>query len=223
MTSILENFIKAISDKYKISLNEAFEILSMFSILGRPLDEIYKEYWVAGTNDGGIDGIYIDEDTGNVHIFQSKNSKQLKQKDIQKFKSDYKNFFESGNTSNIEINEKIQAFIDEIKDFGEKGRILKPILYFCYSGENTDPPNAKIFKKFAKLVGNPPFFIKDSVLLIENLKSLQGIQRSSIVEFSFHPVSSEIYPGEQAIFSFYTQQIKAANFRISAIELCKLI
>ncbi len=226
MSNILDSYIKAIERKYGISENEAFEVLSAVLMLDKPYDEVYQNIWIGGQDDCGFDAVYIDDQTNDLFLFQSKNSPKLTQGQLMKLDTDFKDLFELNNRSGKKINSKLQARIDEYQDFTRKGIALTPKLFFVYSGKNDDPENSfneTLSSEFSGRASSPEYTVFDSVDLIKRLSVFQRTRRDDI-EFTFRPLETDISTiSQQAMFSFVTRQVTGASFRIKATHLCELM
>ena len=64
----LNGFINRISKRFKLTENFAFEILAIAAVLDFTFDEVVDNVSTIengnGSHDGGMDGIFIDEDEG---------------------------------------------------------------------------------------------------------------------------------------------------------------
>lgn len=105
----INSYLKMLSDAYKQTDDEnknkdlAFEIFSIAVILDKPFEEVYNSIIVENGDDGGFDGIYmeqLDDTTYIQHVFQCKNSSNLKKNQLNKFNDDYTKVFVEGNQSN---------------------------------------------------------------------------------------------------------------------------
>ena len=79
----INGYLERIEKKFSLSRNFAFEILAITALLDQSFDEVFQNISTIvngnGEHDGGIDGIYIDEDDNEctMHVFQIKNGKGL--------------------------------------------------------------------------------------------------------------------------------------------------
>ena len=82
----ISTYLDKIAGKFDINKDQAFEIFSIAAILDKTFDEIYADVIIPGSADGGIDGIYFDEQDGFyiMEVFQCKNSKKLSQSQLEK-------------------------------------------------------------------------------------------------------------------------------------------
>ncbi len=206
--------------------NLAFEIFSISVILNKPFQEVFDTIVIKGSEDGGIDGIWF-QDQGeyyDMHIFQCKNTKSLKANEIDKFRNNFKELFTEGNKSGKKNIGGLLPKIDEYKQITEQGTIIETKLYFIFNGQKIDPNNSNN-EEIYKTYNNPDlnFYIKDSNDLFDNIASVTTKQRKE-VKYTFHPEKSNISPVDtQGLYSYAILNVKAANFRIMAQELCKLM
>lgn len=82
----ISTYLDKIAGKFDINKDQAFEIFSIAAILNKTFDEIYADVIIPSSADGGIDGIYFDEQDGFyiMEVFQCKNSKKLSQSQLEK-------------------------------------------------------------------------------------------------------------------------------------------
>lgn len=94
----IKTYLEKIAEKFNIDIDKAFEIFSMAAILDKTFDEIFADVLIKGSADGGIDGISFDEQDGFyvMEVFQCKNSKGLKQNQLEKLKHDFEEVFLKG-------------------------------------------------------------------------------------------------------------------------------
>jgi len=94
----ISTYLDKIAGKFDINKDQAFEIFSIAAILDKTFDEIYADVIIPGSADGGIDGIYFDEQDGFyvMEVFQCKNSPKLSQNQLEKLKQDFTEVFEKG-------------------------------------------------------------------------------------------------------------------------------
>ena len=87
----LNGYIERIANKFELPEPLAFEILSLAAILDLSFDEIYDSVSTienkSGSHDGGLDGIYLEEDENEntLHVFQVKTSGFIGENEIAKF------------------------------------------------------------------------------------------------------------------------------------------
>lgn len=220
---IAKNFIQD-TDPHK-NHNLAFETFAQAVILDKPFEEVRDLIQSPGPNDGGFDGIHF-EDLGDyfiMHVFQCKNTENLRQNEIDKFRSNYTDIFENGNRIGRGNISDIQKWIDEYRQITLEKYIIEPRLYFVFNGEKnkTGTQNVELYKKFHR--PDDGFFIYDADDLYQKISTLAK-QKRDIIKFTFTPESSNVsLRDNQALYSFVISNIKAANFRIKALEICELI
>ncbi len=189
---------------------------------------MYKTYFNAFAldKDGGFDGIWF-QDQGeyfDMHIFQCKNAKGLTTNQIDKFRNDFKDIFVNGNKVGKQTIENLQQWIDEYRQISEQGVIIESKLYFVFNGLKEDPDyanNKPIFDTYHDPDAN--FFIIDSDDIYQKVVDLAKQKRNEI-KFTFHPEKSNISAlDSQGLYTYAVQDIRAANFRLQATELCLLI
>ena len=228
---VIQVYLDAISKRFKVDKNLAFEILAVVLILGKSYDEVVNEIWTGKqdteTSDCGFDGIFIDEENMIAHIFQTKNSLNLKENELDKLKTDYRKIFIEGNVSNKKMSPEVKSAFDNYKNITASGKVLRSKLYFVYNGENDSEQyqhNPELFKKYNDSKSEPTFEIIDSKKLYERIDILQATKRKVDVEFSFNPCKTNIEPYKnQGIFSFQLGQVNAVSFRMIASQLGELV
>ena len=206
--------------------NLAFEIFSIAAILDKPFQEVYDNILVKGKKDGGFDGIWF-QDQGEyfvMHVFQCKNKKGLAANEVDKFKSDFRDIFSYGNKVGKQNVENLQRWMDEYKQLSEQGIVIESKLYFVYNGLNDDPEygnNTPIYNTYNDPENN--FKVIDSNDLYDKVANFARQKRAEI-KFIFHPEKSNISAlDSQGLYTYAIQDIRAANFRIKATELCELM
>lgn len=206
--------------------NLAFEIFSIAAILDKPFQDVYDNILVKGKKDGGFDGIWF-QDQGEyfvMHVFQCKNKKSLVPNEVDKFRGDFRDIFIYSNKVGKQHIEDLQRWIDEYKQISEQGIIIESKLYFLYNGLNDDAEYANNQVTFRTY--NQPelgFKIIDSNELYDNVANFTRQKREEI-KFTFHPEKSNISAlDSQGLYTYAIQDIRAANFRITATELCELM
>jgi len=226
----IDSYLNKISEKFdsadfKVDRNIAFEIFSIATITERPFQEVYDDILIKGSHDGGIDGALFIEQGGSytLMVFQCKNSKALKQNELDKFRNDVNDLFIHGilkpNTSHI------QTKIEEYKQLSADGFIVEIRRYFLFSGVNTDPENSFNSAMYSAYHQPDVFEIWDSEALYSKISQLIKIQNQrQSIRFIFHPQTSNIITSDkQGLYTYSVGNVRAANFRIEAKELCKLV
>ncbi|RZK44621.1 MAG: hypothetical protein EOO61_03165 [Hymenobacter sp.] len=224
----ISSYLKKISDRFSVTIDDAFEILSIASILDRPFDEVFSEIIVAGKEDGGIDGVYFEGDNGDytIHVFQCKNTKSLKQNEINKFRNDFREVFIDGNKLNKHNIKGLSSKTKEYERLINSGMIMKVRLYFLYNGNRADTKytqNSSLYETY-NIQGK--FEILDYDDIYAKISSLVKSQnRRKAVNFTFKPTNSNITSStdNQGLISFSLYEVKAAMFRLHAHQLCEFL
>jgi len=223
----IKSYLDKIIKRYDINEDKAFEIFSIAVLLDKTFDEVYDDVIIRGRQDGGIDGLYFNEQDGYyiLEVFQCKNSKKLKQNQIEKFKNDFEEIFLKGNKNKPNI-KGILPKLDEYITITNQGYRIDHRLHFIFNGEfenKLNPQNKDLYLKFNN--SEDDFFIHDSNEIDKNIDNLiKSDQKRGEINFSFKAEKSNISPREpQGLISYSIYNVKAVNFRLSAIELCKLI
>ena len=228
----IDSYIEKISKRFKLTNDLAFEIFVNSIILNKDFDDIFenistiekgkKGQWT-GSNDGGFDGICIDEDELSLVVIQIKNQTNFGDNEISKFINDFENIFIYDNRANIKLNKTVVSKKDEYISIIKSGYIIEPKLYFVFNGE-IDHKNQERIKNFSNSCEY--LEILDSNLLYEKIESIvfQNKTRKNI-EFSFKAQKSNISfkNDPQGLISYSLANVKAVNFRLEALELCKLL
>lgn len=222
----IDGYLKRISQKFKIDKDKAFEVFSVATILDMPFDEVYNDV-VVKDGDGGIDGAIITQQGESYTLFliQCKNSKGLKQNEIEKFIRDAEEIFSKGKKK---LNSNgLNKVIDEYKQLTDAGNIIELKLYFVYQGNNSDSERKGNKQLFNEFNGKENLRIWDSDTLYQSIDKLIKSQNNrKQIQYTFQPEKSNLTSGDsaqQALYTYWINNIIAANFRISALELCKLV
>ncbi len=223
----ITTYLDKIAEKFNVDTDKAFEIFSMAAILDKTFDEIVVDVLIKGSGDGGIDGISFDEQDGFyvMEVFQCKNSKGLKQNQLEKLKHDFEEVFLKGRRDKPNT-EGLMPKLDEYISITRKGYFIEHHLNFIFNGSIKDPKyayNKELFESFNDPGNN--FFIFDSNELDKRIETLiKSERRRKEIKFTFNAEKSNISPKEpQALISFSILNVKAVNFRMKALELCKLV
>jgi hypothetical protein len=225
----INSYLDRIEKKFSLSRNFAFEILAITALLDQSFDEIFQNISTIvngnGKHDGGMDGIYIDEDDNEctMHVFQIKNGKGLGDNVLSKFVNDYRNIFVYGNSTNIPLNSKVKSSLERYTNIVSSGKIIDVKLYFIFSGEKENNDQAIIERHEEENNELTIYDINDLYDRIDNLIS-ENKKRKKI-DFSFMAEKSNISlkRDHQALISFQIQNVKAINFRLKALDLCQLL
>jgi len=222
-------YIDRIAEKFSLQKPFAFEILAIAAILDLSFDEVYAHASTlvkgSGSNDGGFDGIYLeeDEDENTLHVFQIKSSDSVGDNELAKFVNDFRTVFVYGNSLNLPLNEKVSSALQTYQTLVSSGRVVETRLYFVFNGEKAGDKKPRI-DRHVENTDNLQIF--DSQDLYEQIDSLVAERKKrKPVSFSFMAEKSNISlrSDPQALISFSIQNVKAVNFRLPALELCKLL
>jgi hypothetical protein len=225
----INGYINRIVNKFNLEQNLAFEILAITAILDLSFDETYNNvstiFNKSGSHDGGLDGVYLEEDDDEnvLHVFQIKTSDTIGDNEISKFINDYRTLFVFGNELNLPLNDKVTAALKKYQELIKSGRVIETKLYFIFKGEKTKQ-NTPLISRHLDNTENLKIF--DSNDLYEQIDSLVSLNKKrNTVDFSFMAERSNIAlrSDPQTLLSFSIQNVKAINFRLSALELCKLL
>jgi hypothetical protein len=224
----ISTYLDKIAEKFNINKDTAFEIFSMAAILDKTFDEIYADVIIKGAADGGIDGIYFDEQDGfyTMEVFQCKNSPKLVQNQLEKLKHDFTEVFEKGSRDKHNT-EGLIPKLDEYISITKKGYHIDHHLHFIFNG-NVEDKKYAANKNLFELYNDYPygnFGIFDSNELDKRIDNLiKSDRKRKEIKFTFNAEKSNISPKEpQSLISFSILNVKAANFRMKALELCELV
>lgn len=225
----LNGFKKRICDRFGLEESFAFEILCIAAFLDMTFDEVMDNASTivngSGKHDGGIDGVYLDEDEHEctLHVFQIKHSPSLSENEVSKFLNDYRNLFVYDNAANMPLNSRVSAALEKYKSVVSSGKVVETKLYYLFNGEITKQNESLVSRHEEQADG---LVILDSNLLYERIDDLlMDHKKRKNVSFSFMAEKSNISLKQdpQALISFQIQNVKAVNFRLAAIDLCKLL
>jgi len=222
-------YIDRIAEKFTLTKTFAFEILAIAAILDLSFDEVFDHASTivngSGSNDGGFDGIYLeeDEDENTLHIFQIKSSSSIGDNELTKFVNDFRTLFVYGNTLNLPLNEKVSSALQNYQNLVSSGRVVETRLYFVFNGEKTGSQKPRIDRHVDNTDNLQVFDSQDLYDRIDGLVAER--KKRKPVTFSFMAEKSNISlrSDPQALISFSIQNVKAVNFRLPALELCKLL
>ena len=227
----LNGYIEKIATKFDIAKDLAFEILCLSSILDMSFDEVYDEASTLenkdGSHDGGFDGIYIDKDENILHIFQMKNKPTIGDNELTKFISNYENIFVRNNSVGIRLNKTVKAKVDEYISLIQNGEYFEVQLYFIFNGtkETTNKSqNLEVSQRFEAAQENLKILDSDDLFSrIESLVTINKKRKQHKFTFQAEKSNISLKNDPQALISFSLLNVKAANFRLEALEICKLI
>jgi len=221
----INGYLERIAEQFHV--DKAFEIFSIAAITERPFQEIYDDILIGGSRDGGIDGACFVEQGCyfTFMVFQCKNSQKLKQNEIEKFRHDIDDLFVYGiSKPNIEL---IQPRINEYQQLSKDGFIIDIKYYFIYAGSNSDRNNAANSQNFRAYHKPDEYEIWDIDTIYEKISQLIKAQsKRKHIKFIFNPQTSNIITADrqgQGVYTYSVGNVRAANFRIEANELCQLV
>jgi len=225
----INGYLRRIGERFSLSKDFSFEILAITAFLDKSFDEVFQNISTIingnGKHDGGMDGIYIDEDENEctMHIFQVKSGRGLGDNVLSRFVNDYRNIFVHGNSTNIPLNPKVKSALERYTDIVSLGKIIDTKLYFIFYGEKEQNDISIIQRHQEENNELVIYDINDLYDRIDNLISEN--KKRKTVNFSFMAEKSNISlrRDPQALISFQIQNIKAINFRLKALDLCKLL
>ncbi|GAB3849427.1 hypothetical protein GCM10028822_13800 [Hymenobacter terrigena] len=224
----IDGYLAKISERFEVAISEAFEIFSIASILDKPFGEVKDLVIIEGKQDGGIDGLSFEDYNGEItmHLFQCKNVNSLKQNDVEKFIHDCESIFVNGSKLNKPNMQGVKNKVSEYESFLNKGKIVDIKKYFIYNGNTSDsryPNNAEVYQAYHS---KGDFEIVDANELYNKVSSLIKSQnRRHKVDFIFNPQNSNLtsQKDNQGLISFSMYEVKAAIFRLDAVELCEML
>lgn len=223
----LNGFIDRIGKRFGLTADFAFEILAIAAVLDLTFDEVMDNVSSlengSGAHDGGMDGIFIDEEEATMHVFQVKSGTNLGDNVLAKFITDYRNLFVYGNATQLPLNKKVTKAFDTYQALAQSGRAIETQLHFVFGGEISEQ-NRHIALRH--LEANEQLAIYDRNDLYDQIESLIAETRKrKPVSFSFMAQKSNISlkSDPQALISFQIQNVKAINFRLAALDLCRLL
>ena len=223
----INGYLERISEQFQVDRDQAFEIFAIAAITERPFQEVYDDILIGGSRDGGIDGACFVEQGGyyTLMVFQCKNSKGLKQNELEKFRHDVDDLFIYGIVKpNTEL---IQPKISEYQQLSKDGFIIDIKYYFVYAGSNRDPSYAANNQNFQAYHKPNEYEIWDIDAIYEKISQLIKAQsKRKDIRFIFNPQTSNIITADrqgQGLYTYSVGNVRAANFRIAANELCQLV
>lgn len=223
----VNGYLERISEQFQVDRDQAFEIFAIAAITERPFQEVYDDILIGGSRDGGIDGACFVEQGGyyTLMVFQCKNSKGLKQNELEKFRHDVDDLFIYGIVKpNTEL---IQPKISEYQQLSKDGFIIDIKYYFVYAGSNRDPSYAANNQNFQAYHKPNEYEIWDIDAIYEKISQLIKAQsKRKDIRFIFNPQTSNIITADrqgQGLYTYSVGNVRAANFRIAANELCQLV
>lgn len=239
----INGYLERISERFNFGQDSdtAFEVFSIAAITERPFDEVYDDIQIRqkldrnshlkGSHlkgkDGGIDGAVFVEKDGyyTLMVFQCKNSQSLKQNELEKFRHDVNELFIYGiSKPNSEL---IQPKINEYRQLTKDGFTIEIKYYFVYAGSNNDLKYAANNQNFRAYHKPNEYEIWDVEAIYGKISQLIKAQaKRKDIKFVFNPQLSNIITSDrqgQGLYTYSVGNVRAANFRIEADELCKLV
>jgi hypothetical protein len=232
----IDGYLNRISEQFGVNKDTSFEIFSIAAITDRPFQEVYDDIQIRqkldGENklkgkDGGIDGAVFVEQGGyyTLMVFQCKNSLSLKANQLDKFRHDVDDIFIYGiNKLHTEL---LQPKINEYQQLSKDGYIVEIKYYFVYAGSNKDPKYAENNNTYLAYHKPDEYEIWDAESIYQKISQLIKSQaRRKDLKFVFNPQISNILTADrqgQGLYTYSVGNVRAANFRIEANELCHLV
>ena len=232
----IDGYLNRISEQFNVSKDTAFEIFAIAAITERPFQEVYDDIQIRQKlgdednlkgKDGGIDGAVFVEQGGyySLMVFQCKNSRNLKPIQLDKFRHDVDDLFRYGIAK--PHTELLQPKINEYQQLSKDGFIIEIKYYFVYSGSHDDPNYAANIQNYRAYHKPDEYEIWDSGAIYEKISQLIKAQaKRKDIKFVFNPQTSNIITSDrqgQGLYTYSVGNVRAANFRIEANELCKLV
>ena len=232
----IDGYLNKISEQFNVDEDKAFEIFSIAAITERPFQEVYDDIQIRQKRevdsnlkgkDGGIDGaVFVEQGSYyTLMVFQCKNSPSLKTNQLDKFRHDVEELFIYG--TNKLHTELLQPKINEYQQLSKDGFIIEIKYYFVYAGSNNDPNYAANNQNYQAYHRSGEYEIWDSEALYEKISQLIKAQaKRKDIKFIFNPQISNIIISDrqgQGLYTYSVGNVRAANFRIEADELCRLV
>lgn len=232
----VDGYLNRISEQFGINKDTSFEIFSIAAITERPFQEVYDDIQIRQKledkdnlkgKDGGIDGaVFVEEGSYyTLMVFQCKNSPSLKANQLDKFRHDVDDLFIYG--INKPHTELLQPKINEYQQLSKDGFIVEIKYYFVYAGSNQDPNNAANNQHYLDYQRPNEYEIWDIEAIYDKISQLIKAQaKRQDIKFVFNPQISNIITADrqgQGLYTYSVGNVRAANFRIEADELCKLV
>ena len=232
----IDGYLSRISEQFNVNKDTAFEIFVIAAITERPFQEVYDDVQIRQKRededslkgkDGGIDGAVFVEQGGyyTLMVFQCKNSQGLKTNQLDKFRHDVDDLFRYGIAKPHA--ELLQPKINEYQQLSKDGFIIEIKYYFVYAGSNNDLNHAANHQNYRAYHKPDEYEIWDSDAIYEKISQLIKAQaKRKDIKFIFNPQTSNIITADrqgQGLYTYSVGNVRAANFRIEANELCKLV
>jgi hypothetical protein len=232
----IDGYLDRISEQFIVSKDTSFEIFSIAAITERPFQEVYDDIQIRQRldiekqlkgKDGGIDGVVFVEQGGyyTLMVFQCKNSLSLKANQLDKFRHDVDDLFVYG--IDKLHSELLRPKISEYQQLSRDGFIVEIKYYFIYAGSNNDSnyaANSDIYQAYHR---PDEYEIWDAEAIYQKISQLIKAQaKRKDIKFIFNPQTSNIVTADrqgQGLYTYSVGNVRAANFRIEANELCQLV
>ncbi|NJL88927.1 MAG: AIPR family protein [Coleofasciculaceae cyanobacterium SM2_1_6] len=232
----IDGYLNRISEQFGVDKDTSFEIFSIAAITERPFQEVYDDIQIRQKldqdsnlkgKDGGIDGAVFVEQGGyyTLMVFQCKNSKTLKPNQLDKFRHDVDDLFIYGIAK--PHTELLQPKISEYQQLSKDGFIIEIKYYFVYAGSNHDPNSGANNQSYQAYHQPGEYEIWDAGAIYKKISQLIKAQsKRKDIKFIFNPQTSNIITSDrqgQGLYTYSVGNVRAANFRIEADELCRLV
>lgn len=232
----IDGYLNRISEQFNVNKDMSFEIFSIAAITERPFQEVYDDIQIRQKlkgeanlkgKDGGIDGAVFVEQGGyyTLMVFQCKNSPNLKPNQLDKFRHDVDDLFIYGIAK--PHTELLQPKISEYQQLSKDGFIIEIKYYFVYAGSNNDPNYGANNQNYRAYHRPDEYEIWDAEAIYEKISQLIKAQaKRKDIKFIFNPKTSNIITSDrqgQGLYTYSVGNVRAANFRIEADELCELV
>jgi AIPR protein len=230
----IDGYLNRVSEQFNVDRDTSFEIFSIAAITERPFQEVYDDIQIRQKpelnlqgKDGGVDGAVFVEKGGyyTLMVFQCKNTRNLKPNQLDKFRHDVDDLFVYG-VAKLHT-ELLQPKINEYQQLSKDGFIVEIKYYFAYAGSNSDPEYSANKQSYQAYHQPDEFEIWDSEAIYKKISQLIKAQaQRQNIKFTFNPQTSNIITADrqgQGLYTYSVGNVRAANFRIEANELCTLI
>jgi hypothetical protein len=232
----IDGYLNRISEQFNVNKDTSFEIFSIAAITERPFQEVYDDIQIRQKlegeanlkgKDGGIDGaVFVEQGSYyTLMVFQCKNSPNLKPNQLDKFRHDVDDLFIYGIAK--PHTELLQPKINEYQQLSKDGFIIEIKYYFVYAGSNNDPNYGANNQNYRAYHRPNEYEIWDAEAIYEKISQLIKAQaKRKDIKFIFNPKTSNIITSDrqgQGLYTYSVGNVRAANFRIEADELCELV
>jgi AIPR protein len=203
--------------------DEAFVVFSVALILDKPMEDVFENMVIAGKEDGGVDAVFIETYNNRpmIHIFQCKNTEKVKANVLEKLEDNYQQVFVEGRRDKAHSSDLI-AFLDN-NNYAQRfeNRRIDTVLYYVFVGNKKDND----VKVPIEQVKSQKIQYWDCLDLYNEVGKHIAEDNRRPIKFTFKPENSNtsLNGGRQALVSFSISNIRSASFRMSALDLCKLL